>query len=36
VIAATEGAIVIARAQRSTEPLERVASEVEELVASLI
>ena len=36
VIAATEGAIVIARAQRSTEPLERVAAEVEELVASLV
>ena len=36
VIAATEGAIVIARAQRSTEPLELVAAEVEQLVAGLV
>jgi AcrR family transcriptional regulator len=36
VIAATEGAIVLARAQRSTEPLERVAGEVERLVADLV
>ena len=36
VIAATEGAIVIARAQRSTDPLERVSAEVERLVAGLV
>jgi TetR/AcrR family transcriptional repressor of lmrAB and yxaGH operons len=36
VIAAIEGAIVIARAQRSTEPLERVAAEVEQIVAGLM
>jgi hypothetical protein len=36
VIAAVEGAIVIARAQRSTDPLERVAAEVEQLVAGLV
>jgi AcrR family transcriptional regulator len=36
VIAAIEGAIVIARAQRSTEPLERVAAEVEQIVAGLV
>jgi AcrR family transcriptional regulator len=36
VIAATEGAIVVARAQRATEPLERVAAEVEQLVAELV
>jgi AcrR family transcriptional regulator len=34
-IAATEGAIVLARAQRTTEPLEDVAAELERLVASL-
>jgi TetR/AcrR family transcriptional repressor of lmrAB and yxaGH operons len=36
VIAATEGAIVVARAQRSTEALQRVAAEVEQLVADLV
>ncbi len=36
VIAATEGAIVISRAQRSTEPLERVTAEIEQLVAGLL
>jgi AcrR family transcriptional regulator len=35
-IAATEGGIVLARAQRSTEPLERVATEIERLVASVM
>jgi AcrR family transcriptional regulator len=35
-IAATEGAIVLARAQRSTEPLERVAAEIEQLVANVM
>jgi AcrR family transcriptional regulator len=33
VVAAIEGGIVMARAQRSTEPLERVAAEVERVVA---
>jgi AcrR family transcriptional regulator len=36
VIAAIEGGIVVARAQRSTQPLERVAGEVEQLVAGLV
>jgi hypothetical protein len=36
VVAAIEGGIVIARAQRSTEPLERVAAEVERQVAGLV
>jgi AcrR family transcriptional regulator len=36
VIGAIEGAIVISRAQRSTEPLERVAAEIEQLVATLM
>lgn len=35
-IAATEGAIVLARAERSTTPLERVTRELEELVAGAI
>src|SRR4051794_26783180 len=35
-IAAIEGGIVLARAQRSTEPLERVAAEVERLVAGIV
>jgi TetR/AcrR family transcriptional regulator, lmrAB and yxaGH operons repressor len=35
VVSAIEGAIVVSRAQRSTEPLERVAAEIEQLVASL-
>jgi len=35
-IAAIEGAIVLARAQRSTAPLERVAYELEELIGSAI
>ena len=36
VIAAIEGAIVLARAQRSLEPLERVAGEIEALVTGLV
>ena len=36
VVAAIEGGIVMARAQRSTEPLERVAAEIERVVAGLI
>jgi AcrR family transcriptional regulator len=36
VVAAIEGGIVMARAQRSTEPLERVATEVERVVAGLV
>jgi AcrR family transcriptional regulator len=35
-VAATEGAIVLARAQRSTKPLERVAGELEQIVASVM
>jgi AcrR family transcriptional regulator len=35
-IAAIEGAIVLARAQRSTAPLERVAAELEELIGAAI
>ena len=36
VIAAVEGAVVLARAQRSAEPLERVASQLERLVLGAI
>jgi AcrR family transcriptional regulator len=36
VIGAIEGAIVVSRAQRSTEPLERVAAEVEQLLVEHI
>jgi TetR/AcrR family transcriptional repressor of lmrAB and yxaGH operons len=36
VVAAIEGAIVMARAQRSTKPLERVAAEIERVVADLV
>jgi TetR/AcrR family transcriptional regulator, lmrAB and yxaGH operons repressor len=36
VIGAIEGAIVVSRAQHSTEPLERVGAEIEQLVARLI
>jgi AcrR family transcriptional regulator len=35
-IAATEGAIVLARAQRSTKPLERVAGELRQIVANVM
>lgn len=35
-IAAIEGAIVLARARRTTEPLERVAGELEELISSAL
>jgi AcrR family transcriptional regulator len=34
-LAAIEGAVILARAQRSTEPLERVAGELERLVAGV-
>jgi TetR/AcrR family transcriptional repressor of lmrAB and yxaGH operons len=36
VVAAIEGAIVMARAQRSTKPLERVTAEIERVVADLV
>ena len=36
VISATEGAIVLSRAQRSTEPLERVLAELEQVVRSVV
>ena len=36
VIAATEGAIVLSRAQRSTEPLERVLGELEQIVHGVV
>jgi AcrR family transcriptional regulator len=36
VIAATEGAIVLSRAQRSTEPLERVLGELEQIVRTVV
>jgi AcrR family transcriptional regulator len=36
VIGAIEGAIVVSRAQRSTESLERVAAEIERLLAALV
>jgi AcrR family transcriptional regulator len=35
-VAAIEGAVVLARAQRSTEPLEQVADELEQLVAGAV
>jgi hypothetical protein len=35
-VAAVEGAIVLARAQRSAAPLERVAGELERLVGAML
>jgi hypothetical protein len=36
VISATEGAIVVSRAQRSTAPLERVLGELEQIVRGVV